>query len=135
QDLWYEGGGKGKLNAAAYVDMLRRSYQSIKGADPGAIVISGALTPTGVNDGNEAIDDVVYLDQMYQAGLKDYTDAIGAHMAGYNNAPDDWVDRNTVNTPGYKGHPSFYFRRIDQLHDVMAKYGDNKQLWLTEYEW
>jgi len=135
ENLWYEWGGYGKLNAASYVDMLRRSYQAIKAADPNAIVVSGALTPTGVNDGYNAIDDVVYLDQMYQAGLKNYCDAIGGHMSGYNNAPDDWVDRNTVNTPGYKGHPSFYFRRIDQLHDVMAKYGDNKQLWLTEYEW
>ncbi|MBI2953497.1 MAG: cellulase family glycosylhydrolase [Chloroflexi bacterium] len=135
QNLWYEWGGQGKLNAANYIDMLRRARNAIKASDPNAIVISGALTPTGVNDGVNAIDDVVYLDQMYQAGLKDIVDGVGAHMAGYNNAPDDWVDRNTVNTPGYKGHPSFYFRRIDQLHDVMAKYGDNKQLWITEFEW
>ncbi|MBI4319867.1 MAG: hypothetical protein HY675_15365 [Chloroflexi bacterium] len=135
QNLWYEWGGYGRLNAASYVDMLRRSYAAIKAADPSAIVVSGALTPTGVNDAYNAIDDVVYLDQMYQAGLKNYTDAIGAHMAGYNNAPDDWVDRNTVNTPGYKGHGSFYFRRIDQLYEVMQRHGDNKQLWLTEFEW
>lgn len=135
QNLWYEWGGQGKMNAASYVDMLRRARNAIKAADPDALVISGALTPTGVNDGYNAIDDVVYLDQMYQAGLKDIVDGVGAHMAGYNNAPEDWVDVNTVNTPGYKGHPSFYFRRIDQLHDVMAKYGDNKQLWITEYEW
>jgi hypothetical protein len=135
QNLWYEWGGKGKLNAANYVDMLRRASGAIKAGDPNALVISGALTPTGVNNGIDAIDDVVYLEQMYQAGLKDIVDGVGAHMAGYNNAPDDWVDRNTVNTPGYKGHPSFYFRRIDQLHDVMAKYGDDKQLWITEYEW
>ncbi|MDA8188572.1 MAG: cellulase family glycosylhydrolase [Dehalococcoidales bacterium] len=135
ENLWYEWGGQGKMNAANYVDMLRRARNAIKAADPNAIVISGALTPTGVNNGVDAIDDVVFLDQMYQAGLKDVCDAVGAHMSGYNNAPEDWVDVNTVNTPGYKGHPSFYFRRIDQLHDVMAKYGDNKQLWLTEYEW
>jgi hypothetical protein len=45
------------------------------------------------------------------------------------------MDKNTVNTPGFKGHPSFYFRRIDDLYSVMAKYGDNRQMFITEYEW
>jgi len=100
--------------------------------------VSGALTPTGVMDPNVAVDDVWYLDQMYQYQggiIKQYCDAIGAHATGYNNAPDDWVDVNTVNTPGFKGHPSFYFKRIDQLHDVMARYGDTHQMWITEYHW
>jgi hypothetical protein len=30
---------------------------------------------------------------------------------------------------------SFYFRRIDDLHDVMRKYGDGRPVWLTEYHW
>jgi hypothetical protein len=97
-----------------------------------------AYAPTGVNNPSIAVDDKAYLEQMYQyqnGVFKNYADIVGAHMAGYNNAPEDWVDRNTVNTPGFKGHGSFYFRRIDQLHQVMAKYGDNKQLWITEYHW
>lgn len=137
QNFSREWGG-GTINPGGYVELLKVVYPQIKAADPGALVIAGALTPTGVNDPNIAVDDVWYLDQMYayQGGVfKTVCDGIGAHMAGYNNAPDDWVDKNTVNTPGFKGHPSFYFRRIDQLHDVMAKYGDTKQMWITEYEW
>ncbi|MBI2938820.1 MAG: cellulase family glycosylhydrolase [Chloroflexi bacterium] len=137
QNLSREWGG-GRINAGAYVELLKVSYTAIKSADPNAVVISGALTPTGVNDVNIAIDDKAFLDQMYQyqgGVFKQYADAVGSHMAGYNNAPEDWVDRNTVGTPGFKGHGSFYFRRIDDLYEVMRKYGDNRQMWITEYHW
>lgn len=136
QNLWYEWGGQGKLNAAEYVAMLRLSYQAIKAADPGAIVVAGALTPTGVNDGIIAIDDVVYLEQMYQAGVNNYADAVGAHPGGYNNPPDDWLDKKTVPSTSFKGHPSFYFRRVEQLREVMESYGDGvKRIWITEFGW
>ncbi len=126
------------LNPCGYVNMLKVAAPRIKAADPNAIVISGALTPTGVNDPNGAIDDAVYLDQMYQCEggiLKTLGDAIGAHATGYNNAPDDWVDKHSVSTPGFKDHGSFYFKRIWQLHDIMVKNGDNRKMWLTEYHW
>ena len=33
-------------------------------------------------------------------------------------------------------HPSFYFRRVEQLRDVMVKNGDaDKQIWLLEFGW
>src|SRR5712692_6863608 len=50
-NLWYEWGGKGNVNASAYVGMLKVAYAAIKAADPQAIVLGGDLTPTGVNDG------------------------------------------------------------------------------------
>jgi len=137
QNFSREWGG-GTISAGGYVELLKVAYTRIKQADPQAIVVSGALTPTGVNDPNVAVDDVAFLDQMYQyqgGVFKQYADGVGAHMAGYNNAPEDWVDYHTVSTPGFKEHPSFYFRRIDQLHEVMARYGDSRQLWITEYEW
>ena len=137
QNLKREWEGR-TINAGDYVELLKVSYQAIKAADPNAIVVSGALTPTGVNDLNIGIDDVVFLTQMYQyqgGVFKQYADAVGSHASGYNNAPDDWVDRQTVNTPGFKGHGSFYFRRIDQLHQIMLNHGDNRQMWITEFHW
>lgn len=137
QNFSREWGG-GTINAGAYVEMLKVAYSRIKAVDPKIIVVSGALTPTGYNDPNVAVDDSIYLAQMeqYQGGVfKKVADAVGAHMAGYNNAPEDWVDHHTVNTPGFKSDGSFYFRRIDQLHGIMAQHGDGRQMWLTEYEW
>ncbi|MBI2861196.1 MAG: cellulase family glycosylhydrolase [Chloroflexi bacterium] len=133
QNLWYEWGGRGKISAASYVDLLRRAYTAIKAADPSAIVVAGALTPTGVNDGVIAIDDVVYMEQMYQAGVRNYSDAIGAHPGGYNNSPD--ADPTPKAEP-FRNHPSFYFRRVEQLRAVMERYGDAaKKMWFTEFGW
>ena len=124
------------VNAAEYVNLLRVSYQAIKAADPSAIVVSGALTPTGWNDGITAVDDAVFLDQMYAAGMKNYCDVVGAHPNGYDNPPGDWMDVSTDSDATMKGHPSFYFRRAEQLRDIMVKYGDgNKKMWLTEVGW
>ncbi len=83
QNLWYEAGGVGRINAATYVDLLQRSYTAIKAINPQMIVVSGALTPAG-NVGEYAVDDVIYLEQMYANGAKGFFDALGAHPSGYN---------------------------------------------------
>ena len=67
QNLWYEAGGVGRINAANYVQLLQLSYRAIKAVNPEMIVVSGALTPAG-NVGEYAIDDVEYLQQMYANG-------------------------------------------------------------------
>ncbi len=126
------------LDPCAYVGLLAVVAPRLKAADPNAVVITGALTPTGVMDPSSAIDDAVYLDGMYRCAggiFPTLGDAVGSHATGYNNAPEDWVDFHTVDTPGFKDHPSFYFRRIWQLHDIMVANGDNRQMWLTEYHW
>jgi len=127
------------LSAAEYVDLLCRAYSSIKAVDPTIIVVSGAPTPTGWNDGVVAIDDVQYLQQMYQAGLKGCADTVGVHPSGYNNPPD--VNWQTYTDPtatfGAKGHRSWFFQAtISAYHTVMQNYGDgNKRLWATEWGW
>ncbi len=137
QNLHYEWGNE-PINAARYVEMLRRCYSAIKAADPSAIVVSGAPTPTGMNDGVIAIDDRLYLEQMYQAGLARYCDAVGVHPSGYNNPPDaDWRTWSDPTAPSFKGHPSFFFRgTMEGYRNIMVKYGDgNKRLWPTEFGW
>ncbi len=127
------------LSAAEYVDLLCRAYSSIKAVDPSIVVVSGAPTPTGWNDGIEAIDDVQYLQQMYRAGLKSCSDVVGVHPSGFNNPPD--VNWQTYTDPtaafGAKGHRSWFFQAtISAYHTTMQNNGDgNKRLWATEFGW
>lgn len=127
------------LSAAEYVDLLCRAYSSIKAVDSSIIVVSGAPTPTGWNDGIVAIDDVQYLQQMYRAGLKGCSDAVGVHPSGYNNPPD--VNWQTYTDPtatfGAQGHRSWFFQAtISAYHTTMQNNGDgNKRLWATEWGW
>ena len=142
QNLHYEWGGPGRLNAGAYVELLKVAYNAIKSVDPGAVVVAGALTPTGGDGGYKAIDDGVYLEQMYQAGLARYCDAVGVHPSGYNLPPDaDWrtYDDPTAIFRGFSDnrHPSWCFRgTMERYRNIMVKYGDGgKRLWPTEFGW
>jgi hypothetical protein len=110
--------------------------------DPGAIVVSGAMTPTGLSDGNIAIDDRTYLEQMYQAGLRSYCDAVGAHPSGYNMPADaDWTSYNDPHAafrgPFDNRHPSWSFRAtMESYRNIMVRYGDSgKRIWATEFGW
>jgi beta propeller repeat protein len=119
-----------RQQAADYTRLLQGAYQAAKRADPNVTVLNAALSPTGWND-NTARPDDVYLHWLYQAGFGAWFDALGAHGLGYRWAPE------TVPTSveGYS-HPSFYFRRIEQLREIMVQYGDaDKQIWLTEFGW
>ncbi len=138
QNLHYEWGNE-RLDAARYVRLLAAAYGAIKRGCPSTIVVSGAPTPTGAQP-PAAIRDTTYLEQMYRAGLKNVSDAIGVHPSGFGNPPDarfqDW-QAGTYARPSHVSDPSFYFRNtMEQYRNIMVKYGDGgKRLWPTEFGW
>jgi hypothetical protein len=126
------------LSAEGYVELLRAAYHAIKEVDPEIVIVSGAPTPTGVNDGEWAIDDRVYLQQMYDAGLKDVCDAVGAHPDGYANPPDVLYTGGDFDpSRGYDDHPSFFFRNtMEDYYQIMVANDDaRKRVWPTEFGW
>ena len=136
QNLWYEWGHE-PLNAGRYVDLLCRAYARSRPPIRAWSVVAGALTPTGVNDGSTAIDDVAYLQRMYAAGAKNCFDAVGAHPSGYNNPPDAKFGCSNPAEPSFKSHPSFFFRdTMERYRAVMVANGDaGKRIWPTEFGW
>jgi len=135
-NLSREWGGTGvepiisRRSAVEYMSLLRQSYQLIKQTNPGMIVVSAGLSPTGTNDGTAQPDDV-YLTWLYENELKLYSDAIGMHAPGYGSPPEAEPGSN----PQF-AHPSFYFRRVEQLHNIMVANGDvAKQAWVMEFGW
>jgi len=126
------------ISAASYVELLRLAYDAVKAGDAAALVVSAGLAPTGFNDGVNAIDDRVYLRQMYAAGVAQWSDAVGAHPNGWANPPDSTCCRNNrPAVPGWDDHPSFFF--LDTLGDyreIMVQNGDSgSYLWPTEFGW
>ena len=142
QNLWYEAGGAGRINAANYVQLLQLSYQAIKSVNPEMIVVSGGLTPAG-NIGDLAIDDVDYLQQMYDNGAKGFFDAVGAHPSGYNcPASGDWRTIDDPTALNFRGtfdnrHHSWCFRgTMEGYRQVMIANGDgDKGIIPTEFGW
>lgn len=137
QNLKY-GWEAAPLNGAAYVELLRAAFHALKAADPDALVVSGGPTPTGINDGVWAVDNLVYLQQMYDAGLQDVCDIVGVHAPGYANPPDVYYQGGDFDsTRMYDDHRSFFFRNtVVDMYMVMAANGDgNKRIWITEFGW
>jgi len=125
------------LSAADYVQLLTAAYGAIKAVDPDAIVVSGAMAPTGIIS-SEAIDDRLFLTQMYDAGLSSVCDAVGAHPYGFANDPEIYYEGGDPDPDrGWDTHPSFYFRNtLEDYYTTMTAYGDaGKQVWGTEFGW
>lgn len=135
-NLWHEWGHE-PLDSARFVRLLCAGYAAVKAQDPNARVISGGLTPTGVNDGQVAIDDIEFLRQMYQNGARNCFDGLGAHPSGYNNPPDARFGYTNPSEPQFKNHPSFFFQEtMLRYRNVMTSYGDStKRIWPTEFGW
>ncbi len=125
------------LDPARFVALVAEGARAVRAADPDALVISGAPAVTGINDGVEAIDDRVFLRGMYEAGVAQWVDGIGAHPYGFANPPDEsWQDGAHV-ASGHNDHPSFFFRdTLEDYHAIMVAYGDTgRQIWVTEFGW
>lgn len=73
----------GQVNGASYVRLLAEAYNAIKAANPGTLVITGALNPTGffgaASCTDQGCNDDVYAQQMAEAGAADFADCIGVH--------------------------------------------------------
>lgn len=142
QNLDREWTAPGGLRAEDYVNLLRTAYTAIKNQDPGVIVISGALAPTGLSDGVRAWDDFVYLDQLIAAGMLNYADCVGAHHNGINVSPDyTWDAIPNDPTATYRGpfdnpHHSWSFRStLATYASKVALAGGEQQLCVTEFGW
>jgi hypothetical protein len=144
QNLHYEWGNK-PLNPAEYMNLLRQAYAAIKAACPSMVVISGAPTPAGDN-GNFAMDDFRYLEGMFQNGLAQYADGIGAHPSGYNVPPSaTWENAcaavqqsgNSFNGACDNPHHSWSFRStMEGYRNLAVRYGaSHLRIWPTEFGW
>lgn len=136
QNLYYMVGGQGRVSAANYMELLGATYDAVKAEHPEITVVSGGLVPTGAPL-PWAVDDRVYLRQMYALGLKDHCDAVGAMPSGFANPPDSLWPEGDLPNQGYDDHPSFFFRNtMEDYRRIIIDAGDeDKKIWATEFGW
>jgi polysaccharide biosynthesis protein PslG len=130
------------LSPANYVHLLAATSQAVKAVDPGIIIISGALSPTGVDDHVGAWDDYTYLDALIQNGLLNYADCVGAHHNGYNVSPNYTFDQipndpaATFRGPFDNPNHSWSFRStLQTYYNKIQLGGGTQKLCVTEFGW
>jgi polysaccharide biosynthesis protein PslG len=112
-------------NPIAYTDLLCQTYDALKAVDPSIVVISGTIAPTKSLDGFN-YQDLVYLNNMYNAGAGDCFDVLSAQGYGLNSGPTDRRVR----------FDHFSYARHVLYRDVMVQRGDaHKPIWLSEVSW
>jgi hypothetical protein len=143
-ELWNEENlsreaGVGNVDPATYLPLLKAGFAGVKAGDSSVLALLGALSPTGTNSPGQAMDDLAYLQGLYAINngeVKNYFDALAAHLSGFSNPPDCTPATPQCSLSGaWNENPSFFaFYRVGQYHDAMLAAGDgNKQVWLTEF--
>jgi hypothetical protein len=124
-NLTFEWGFR-PADPAGYADLLRVVYPRAKQADPNIVVLGGAVAPTLEPDGSPiAMNDLAYLQKMYDAGAAPYFDALAVHSYGLQSPADAPPSPDHLN-----------FRRVELAREVMVRNGDAaKPVYVTEAGW
>lgn len=129
--IWNEPNGNGEwgyhqpVNPEQYTDLLCRAYEAVKAVDPTAVVLAGALTPT-VELSPANVNDLVFLQRMYNAGAAACFDVMSAQGYGlWSGAADQRLRPTVINFPHHL-----------LIRDLMVRNGDAaKPIWISEMGW
>ena len=109
-----------------YTALLQIAYRRAKEADPQAQILSAGLAPTLEPAGSESgMNDLEYLQGMYDAGAGAYFDILAVHAYGWTEPADAPPAPDRIN-----------WRRTELLRQIMERNGDAaKPVIITEGGW
>jgi hypothetical protein len=121
----YPEWGEQAVDPEGYVRLLRAAYQAAKAADPDCVVLAAGLAQT-LESGGRNMNDLVYLQRMYDAGVRGCFDIMGVMAYGLWTGPQD--RRTSADRTN--------FSRPQLVRDIMVRNGDaDKPIWATEVGW
>ncbi|MBN1430776.1 MAG: cellulase family glycosylhydrolase [Anaerolineae bacterium] len=144
---WYTAGG---LNPSGYMNLLLPSSKAIHRLDPEIVVISGALMPTGRDDGVTAIDDFRYMREMIAAGLLEHVDCVGVGHSGFNLSPaissEDaffgempsgtrFIGPYDATNSANPHHSWSFYSTLNGYNSMIVAAGGSTPLCVTEFGW
>lgn len=122
----YPEWGELDVNPKDYVRLLKIGYTRAKTTDPNVVIISAALAQT-VEQSGRGLNDRLFLQQMYDAGVRGYFDILAVNDYGLFHGPGDrrLDEEDRIN-----------FSRPIQLREIMVHNGDaDKPIWAMEMGW
>ncbi len=121
----YPHWGKGAIDPAGYVALLKEAAAAIRAADPDALIIAGGMAPNTERSGRN-MTDILFLREIYRLGGAPYFDVLGVKAYGFwSGAYDRRVDPDVLN-----------LSRVILLREEMLRRGEGaKPIWALEGGW
>jgi hypothetical protein len=127
----YPEWGSYSISPEDYTRLLKIAATRAREADPNVVIISGALASTialqpDAQPPNNALNDLLFLQRMYDAGAAPYFDVMAMQAYGLWSGPTD-----------RRMHPRVMnFGRPQFVRDLMVANGDaGKPIWISEMGW
>ena len=80
--------GYQSVDPAGYARLLEAVYAPAHAANPNVTILAAGLAPTLEPPGSPAgLNDILYLDALYEAGARPYFDALAIHTYGFTAPP------------------------------------------------
>lgn len=110
-------------NINAYTNLLKAAYPAIKSADQNATVITGGLA--SADNAPNQIEQLTFLRGIYQAGGKNFFDAVGHHPYS--------IPAPASSVQPWSGWSKMGDTEVS-MRSIMTENGDGaKLIWATEY--
>ncbi len=126
----YPEWGEQPISPEDYTRLLQQAAAAIRAVDPEAVIVLAALASTTTFDGETRaggnLNDLVFLQRLYDAGAAPYFDVVAVQGYGLWSGPTD-----------RRMHPLVLnFGRVRYVRDLMVRNGDGaKPLWIAEMNW
>ena len=109
-------------NASRYSSLFRQTASAIRQARPGAVVLTGGLSPGSDLPGGVRVSQRSFVQQLYANGAAQAASGVAIHPYSFPRLPTD----------GSAGEGSF--ADLPSIHSLMDSNGDgSKRIWLTEF--
>jgi hypothetical protein len=121
----YPEWGEQDVNARDFTRLLKIGYTRAKAADPDCVIISAGLAQT-VDESGKNMSELIFLQEMYDAGARGYFDILAVQDYGLWSGPGDRrVEYDQIN-----------FSRPIMVREIMVKNGDARTpIWAMETGW
>lgn len=128
----YPEWGNYPIDPENYTNLLRIGAKAAREADPNVVIIASAmaatinLQPMTQPVQHNSLNDLLFLQRMYNAGAADYFDIVAVQGYGLYSGPTDT-----------RMHPRVInISRHHFVRDLMVKNGDaHKPIWIAEMNW
>jgi polysaccharide biosynthesis protein PslG len=127
----YPEWGSYPISPEDYTRLLKIGATRARQADPNVVIICGALASTialqpAASPPNNGLNDLLFLQRMYDAGAGPYFDIMAMQAYGLWSGPTD-----------HRMHPRVMnYGRPQYVRDLMVKNGDaGKAIWISEMAW